>query len=343
MLPMKIELFNIKDKKKQKRAMIFYGYIAVFVLVCVIVYGIPTLSNKLSTTETIKYGTLQVGEEATGFIVRNDVVYVSPKNTGIKRLKKTGEKLRNNSKVVSFVKGSPSASDKSSRYLDLIKRLEGMTKEATETGADRCGVLSYTVDGYESYFTPSKINVMEYETAKEKEDSVIDISGSYSFAGDPIYKISDDKAWYFVFWTETEQMSKYETGKKVKMYFDGSDNGVDAVVYSMEETSDGWRIALKSRDYYAGFAESRSRDAKIVVSDNSGLIVSNKSITVKNGDAGVMVKDKTGSYSFVRVNVETTDGEHSVLTSTLFYDEKGIPVDTIQPYEEIKRNPGVQD
>lgn len=67
---------------------------------------------------------------------------------------------------------------------------------------------------------------------------------------------------------------------------------MDATVYKVKKDGDDYRVIFFLDVYYKSFAASREEDMKVVASDSSGLIVSNKAIVEKNGKKGVYVKNK---------------------------------------------------
>ena len=77
----------------------------------------------------------------------------------------------------------------------------------------------------------------------------------------------------------------------------------------------------------------------IVTSDYSGIIIQNKSIATVDGEIGVYVKQKTGDYEFVPINIIASDGEYSVVSESYYYDEEGQKVNTVITYDEILKSP----
>ena len=65
----------------------------------------------------------------------------------------------------------------------------------------------------------------------------------------------------------------------------------------------------------------------------------NKCIVKKHGKEGVYVRDKNGDYAFTRVNVLSTDGHHSIVSETTYYDAEGNAVYTVSVYDEVLKNP----
>lgn len=101
-----------------------------------------------------------------------------------------------------------------------------------------------------------------------------------------------------------------------------------------------YRVIFFLDVYYKSFAASREEDMKVVASDSSGLIVSNKAIVEKNGKKGVYVKNKNGNYIFKQIKVIATDGKDSVLSDAAFTDENGKQITTVNVYDEVLRHPG---
>ena len=73
--------------------------------------------------------------------------------------------------------------------------------------------------------------------------------------------------------------------------------------------------------------------------DVSGLIINNGSLTTKGKQVGAYVKKTTGDFVFMPVQVIVSDGERSLIAEGTYFDEKGLPVDTVKVYDEVLRNP----
>ena len=151
-------------------------------------------------------------------------------------------------------------------------------------------------------------------------------------------KMVDDSKWYFVFWTATENIARYEKGNSLSLIIDKGE--INATITDIAEDGDMWRITASSNNYYKDLPRYICKDAVIVSSRSSGLIIDNEYMTTRKGKPGVMVRQKTGDYEFVPVNVEASDGTQSVVSESYFYDEKGKMINTVQVYDEILKDPG---
>ena len=125
--------------------------------------------------------------------------------------------------------------------------------------------------------------------------------------------------------------------KNRELWLDGE---IDATINSVDEDGDMWRIIAYSSNYYKDLPRYISRDAMVISSRSSGLIIDNECMTTRKGKPGVMVRQKTGDYKFVPVNVEASDGVQSVVSDTYFINEKKKMVNTVEIYDEILKDPG---
>ena len=72
-----------------------------------------------------------------------------------------------------------------------------------------------------------------------------------------------------------------------------------------------------------------------------GILINNESITInQEGDIGVYARRKNGDFEFVRIKVINTDGYTSVVEDSVFYDDNGKEVKTVDIYDEILRKGG---
>lgn len=320
-----------------------YIFVLALIVLYVVIYVIPKVTDVFETTEVLEAGSLQVTEAVTCYFVRGETVYEAGSAGSLEYLIDEGTHIRKGTKVVKLTEEKKqtdpeeSPLDKS-EYKDIVTRLSDQVVRTADCKAQSSGVLSYYVDGYENYFTPETMESLKYEEVEPLKIQAEDTKRKSTLDREPIFKICDNDNWYLVCWVEAASVAKYEAGSEVTIQLPEGD--VKATVRSITEDGDHWRVILRSNRYYEAFTSSRIEEATIVSHDYNGLIVKNGSITTKDGDPGVMVRQTGGDYAFVRVKVIASDGEYSVLKEVSFTDEDGSSVKTVNVYDEILRNPG---
>ena len=395
-------------KKGRKRIMMLF--FTTLVILFIIIYVLPNVTGALKKTEIIEYGSLQVTDHVTAYIVRNETVYFANKSGTIHYYIPEGEQVRKGTKILDITSGG--ASDKESGYQKLteriskfnggeslfnddikkikaqISKLENDHSAALKSGekeqaarieqqlqrlnqkkeyiqaADESakeeivkqnksvnaagvmpenyvsqsnGVISYYIDGYESEFSPESMALLSHEKVRGLNIDVQNVTRETTLAKEPLYKVVDNQKWYVVFWVAPQNIVKYEKGKKATINLPLGQ--VEGKISDIIDDKGQWLVIMEFNRYYEEFARIRKVDAEVVTSDYSGLIIRNESITSKDGQPGVYVRDKSGAYVFRPVKIITSDGECSLVEVSYYYTEDGTKVDTVNIYDEILKKP----
>ena len=200
------------------------------------------------------------------------------------------------------------------------------------------GLISYYIDGYESEFTPENMALLNKEKVQSLNIEVQNLTRDTTLSKEPLYKVVDNKKWYVVFWVAPENIVKYEKDHKATINLPLGP--VEGKIYDIIDNKDEWLVILEFNKYYEEFAQIRKIDAEVVTSDYDGLIIPNESITSKDGQPGVYVKDKNGEYVFKPVKIITSDGESSLVEVSYYYTDAGAKkVETVNIYDEILKKP----
>jgi len=329
-----------KTKKKNRKPI--YIFLAALVLLYLIIYIIPGVTGFLKPTEILKPGTVQVREPVTCYFVRDEQVYEAGRAGKIQYLIDEGIRVRRGMRVLKLTaapaaSGQTQPSGKNDRFSGMMDLLKNSAIPVTNGRAGSSGILSYYLDGYESYFTPSDMKRLSRERVEKLGITAVNTKRGSTLAGQPLFKICDNNNWYLLCWVGQDSVSKYQEGQPVTIQLPGGN--VTAAVDSITQDGSFWRIIFQSNWYYPYFAKSRRVEAQVVSENCSGLIASNSSLTTRGGQPGVMVKQVDGSYLFKRVMVIGTDGTRSALQDASFTDQKGNIVQTVNVYDEILKHP----
>ena len=293
------------------------------------------MTDIFETTQTLEPGTLRIAYETTGYLIKDESVGIAPESGDIQYLVAVGTAVKKGYPIVSVTPDGESNQD--ARFGEYMDKLDGYEGLSEEYNSPISGVFSLTVDGYEDYFTPDKMDKIKRETVESLSYKSANLERSSVIEGEPIYKVSNDDNWYVLCWVDKETAESYSEGRAVSLEL--PEGTVDASVHSVREDGDDYRVIFYLNVYYEAFCESRAVDMSIVTSDNEGLLVDNKCIVEKNGQQGVYVVDKNGDYVFTRISVISTDGEQSVIEDATFVDEEGNQVYTVDVYDEVLKHP----
>ena len=325
----------MKTKLSKKTKRIIAVYLAALLLLYIIVEVLPEVTDIFETTQTLEPGTLRIAYETTGYLIKDESVGIAPESGDIQYLVAVGTAVKKGYPIVSVTPDGESNQD--ARFGEYMNKLDGYEGLSEEYNSPISGVFSLTVDGYEDYFTPDKMDKIKRETVESLSYKSANLERSSVIEGEPIYKVSNDDNWYVLCWVDKETAESYSEGRAVSLEL--PEGTVDASVHSVREDGDDYRVIFYLNVYYEAFCESRAVDMSIVTSDNEGLLVDNKCIVEKNGQQGVYVVDKNGDYVFTRISIISTDGEQSVIEDATFVDEEGNQVYTVEVYDEVLKHP----
>ncbi|MGN0711633.1 MAG: HlyD family efflux transporter periplasmic adaptor subunit [Anaerovoracaceae bacterium] len=320
--------------KKKIRLVVLY-LIAVLVL-GIITIAIPQLTGALTKTEILQYENMQITDETTCYFVRNETVHTAPMAGTINYYVENGVKVRKNAKILDLAPRTVGEEETSS-YTDIITRLSGSSVVLNQMNSAQNGVVCYYIDGYEGYFTPENMASLDYDKVKNLKLKTVNLTRESTLKDEPLFKICQGNVWYLIAWIDTENISKYEVGKTVKVELPLGQ--IKADVQQIIDQGEKWLVIMETNRYYEDFAKERTARATVITQEYLGIKVRNSSITTEDGTAGVYIKSKNGEFVFKPVNIITSDGDYSLVSSSKFYDKDGQEVSTVEVYDEILKNP----
>lgn len=311
-------------------------FAAALVALYLVISVIPTLTGKLTPTQTVEYGELKVSDDVTGYVVRDETVYLAKESGDAVWKVKEDDLIKKGAAVMTFKKRGGGDNKQDSKYKDILEKLNGKGETAGTTSL-RKGVVSFRIDGYEGRMTPEKQEKLKESDVLRMKAEPDSIKRNSFKKGDPIYKIYNNADWYLNVWVDDSKTSRYQEGGSVTIEI--GDEKIKGTIDKIIGEKNKWHIIIKTNRYWSGLGKYRVTEASIVTTDAEGLIIDNECITMKNRHEGVYVKTTTGDYKFTRVNVLASNDEQSLVSSGTFTDEKGKTVQTVEVYDEILRHP----
>lgn len=201
------------------------------------------------------------------------------------------------------------------------------------------GILTYHADGNESRITPK--NMAKKDKAffqKLNNAGDFELMNDTVTETDPVFKICDRAAWYIICYVPREHEKRYATGTSVRVLIN-DEKTITGTVESITDERREKRLTIRTNNWYEHFTTLRRADIEVITSDVMGLLISNTSIVEKNGKKGVYVRQKTGKYVFVPINIIASDGTKSAISPSQFRDAEGNTVTTVRSYDDILRRP----
>lgn len=327
---------KININKKTKKAICIYA--AALIILYLVIYILPKVTDVFETTQVLEPGNIKLAYDTTGYFIKEESVGIASETGEIDYLVEVGTAIKRGHELVS-VKRNNDDGDKTPRFGEYTERLKGYGGLYKTYYAPISGVFSLTIDGYEDYLTPEKMDKVKRETVEELSYDMAELERKSVIKGEPIYKVTWDDYWYVLCWVDEKTVGTYTEGRTVTLEL--PEGNVKAKIQSInkEKESNDYRVIFYLNVYYEALAESRAEDISIVTSDNEGLIVDNKCIIEKEGIKGVYVVDKNGDYHFTPIKVIAYDDKQSVIEDVTFYDEEGYQVYTVDVYDEVLKNP----
>lgn len=327
---------KININKKTKKAICIYA--AALIILYLVIYILPKVTDVFETTQVLEPGNIKLAYDTTGYFIKEESVGIASETGEIDYLVEVGTAIKRGHELVS-VKRNNDDGDKTPRFGEYTERLKGYGGLYKTYYAPISGVFSLTIDGYEDYLTPEKMDKVKRETVEELSYDMAELERKSVIKGEPIYKVTWDDYWYVLCWVDEKTAGTYTEGRTVTLEL--PEGNVKAKIQSInkEKESNDYRVIFYLNVYYEALAESRAEDISIVTSDNEGLIVDNKCIIEKEGIKGVYVVDKNGDYHFTPIKVIAYDDKQSVIEDVTFYDEEGYQVYTVDVYDEVLKNP----
>ena len=350
-------------KKKWIAAVIIY--ISLIAACLIVIYAVPSLKGMLEKTYVTEYGRIDITDEVTGYIVRDETVYVAAQDSEISRVAETDKLLKAKTTVVELTpivdeeteaakEAGPDADQEaaqaaaeanneapdniSHKYTKVVELLGGNVHESAKGVCQEAGYVSYFVDGAESVFSTDRLSELrqsDYESMRQYKP--VDTPDRTCGKGEPIFKITHNSKWYLVFYIDNEAGEKYYEGRTVSIDLAGKTVPVKvAYVDAGDKTT---KVTLSCKTFFEGFTDERSLKTTVTVASAEGLVLQDSSIVLKGDQPGVFVKNKLGEHRFKPISIKADDGERCVVYSDIYVDADGNYVETLSTYDEIVAEP----
>jgi hypothetical protein len=239
---------------------------------------------------------------------------------------------------------SAGSSESPESPVEAVMRISGQDAVESEGGVSPLtAIVSYYGDGWEKKVRPDNILMLQKGVIEKAPGEAVDLSRQYVMEGEPVYRITNNNLWRVAFWIENGDktiLDNYKVGRKLTI-----DLGTTKVRSNVEYAEARGRdifIVLSSDMYYRDLDRYRIHDISVVFSEVSGAIIEKKDVKLKNGKAGVYVKQQSGTFKWVPVKVYKESGNNYLIAETYFEDEIGNRVQTIRYYDEIMSDPARQ-
>lgn len=329
--------------------------IVILFILAVVLYGIiyilPRVTGVLRSSYTAEYGELKTSDKTEGYVVRNEHVYFSTVTGAANRYIKENKLVRKDTRIMEIsaveketgnedVQALDTSQKGTATYASIRDDIKGENHIDTEDFVTQHeGILAYHADGYESMITPENMDNKDKDFFRKlKNSSDLELMNDIVMETDPVFKICDRSAWYIICYIPREHEKRYAEGTRLSVCIN-DEKTITGTVFKIEDERREKKLIIKTNYYYYRFPTVRKVDVEVITSDVMGLLISNTSIVEQNKKKGVFVRQKTGKYKFVPINVIATDGTQSAISPSQFRDKDGNTVTTVRSYDDILRRP----
>ncbi len=191
-------------------------------------------------------------------------------------------------------------------YDEENTRLSSIQSWRTVSNADRDGVVSFYIDGYETDLTPDSLNALSIAQVRQVLAGER-LENTRQTLNNGIYRIVNQNRWYVAVlysgntWTPMVGQDNYY------IQMEGFDDlSYTASVYSVQKENDSTLAVFEVRDPIGPLIYRRTGKAQFSIT-LTGLSVRVEALYNENGQMGVWVYDVPGG-TFVPVEVLSTDG-----------------------------------
>ena len=196
-------------------------------------------------------------------------------------------------------------------YDEENTRLSSIQSWRTVSNADRDGVVSFYIDGYETDLTPDTLNALSIAQVRQVLAGER-LENTRQTLNNGIYRIVNQNRWYVAVlyngntWTPMMGQDNYF------IQMEGFDDlTYTASVYSVQKENDSTLAIFEVRDPIGPLIYRRTGKAQFSIT-LTGLSVRVEALYNENGQMGVWVYDVPGG-TFVPVEVLSTDGSIAMI------------------------------
>ncbi len=293
-------------------------YLIVLIVIGMAIYLFPQVNDLLPDTYIAEYGSIRITDESVGYVIRNEEVYYASSAGEANRYAQEGDLVKKNTNILQIISEYGIAS--SDQYVN-----------------ETVGVVYYCVDGHEEALNETTMYDLKQRDLEALDLDVAEDIPIQTESGSPVYKITSNTKWYIITYVDFEDQETYEEGRSIIV--DLPSDTIEVTILETKKEGELLKLILETDMYYEDFARLRKTELRLVTSDSEGLLIANSSITEVDGARGVYVKLVGDESKFVKVNELITDGENTIVSTSLYYDTEGRAQTTIDPYDEIFSDP----
>lgn len=165
-----------------------------------IIYIFPKVGDMFKSTYIAKYGSLDVVDKVTGYMFKDEKVYISKESGELNKFIKDGEVTRGRTRAceVRNQKDKEISEEEQKKSKELKEKLGDIAISSGDLITEGQGYISYYYDGYERKLNPKKIKKFskkDLEGISQKEVKKIEKD---IIKGMPAFRYISKNDWYIL-------------------------------------------------------------------------------------------------------------------------------------------------
>lgn len=295
----------MKENSKRKWP---YVVFAVFMIILISLYAylyiFPNITDTLTPTYIVQQDSYLVTDEPKCIVVRDEEVIYAEKTGTLTYYSKETEKTRKGFVVADIYSGSKNS------YSCPVT-----------------GFVSYYIDGYEDYFTPNNIGLLDVNEYADLEVVPENTVRNEAQIGQPIYKLIKSNTWYLLLIVSEDDLNKYTMNGNITVQINETDS-ISAKVVRFLGDGEKRVVVASTKLFYKDFAKLRTLNVNVITKETDGYSIPTSAICTKDGKTGIYVLGVDEDYVFKEITI-LVDGDDMTLISS---------DGNIKLYDEILRN-----
>ena len=196
-------------------------------------------------------------------------------------------------------------------YEEENARLASIQSWRKVSVAERDGVVSFYIDGYENDLSPDRLSALSIADARAVLSGA-NLANTKATRSGGIYRIVDQDKWYVAVLTDGAGWTPVQGQDNYFMQLEGFDDlSFTAAVYSVQKENGATLAVFEINDPIGPLIYQRTGKAQFSIT-LTGLSVRADALYNQNGQMGVWVYDVPGG-TFVPVEVLSTDGNIAMI------------------------------
>lgn len=179
--------------------------------------------------------------------------------------------------------------------------------------SNHSGIVSYKLDGWESYLKPSNLSIVKIDDFKwnNLENNRIDEANKY------LFKIIDGYKWYLLMYIDKVHNHDFEVGDLLDLNISDNNNHILSIrlpITNIFKKNNEHIYVLEANKYNEALYDKRRVDVKVVSFKDDVFKIPIESVIEKDGKIGVLVKEYYGVITFRQVDVIAEDERNAYVS-----------------------------